>query len=102
MKTKDQTHATFTVSHACLHQSYTFDTPPPCQCSTDCLCLVHQHSVNSENPLEKFPTTRRLERREIKDTPDYTTLLAWTKEKGVTLEEAIPTDKAKFDMLQLL
>ena len=49
-----------------------------------------------------FPTTRRLERREIKDTPDYETLLVWAKEKRVTFGEAIPTDKAKFDLLQLL
>ena len=52
--------------------------------------------------MKGFPTTRRLERREIKDTPDYKTILAWTKEKGVTFGEAIPIEKAKFDLLQLL
>ena len=43
-----------------------------------------------------------MERREIKSTPDYKTLLAWAKEKGVTLGDAIPIDKAKHDLLRLL
>ena len=34
--------------------------------------------------------------------PDYKTLLAWAKEKGVTLGNVIPTNKAKYDLLQLL
>lgn len=38
----------------------------------------------------------------INGTPDYETLLAWAKEKGVTLGEAISTNKAKYDLLQLL
>ncbi len=102
MKTKDQTYITFTVNHARLHQSYTFDIPLPCQCNTNCLCLVHQHFVDAENPLKNFFTTRRLVRREIKDTPDYEALLVWAKKKGVTLGEAISNDKAKFDLLKLL
>lgn len=43
-----------------------------------------------------------MERREIKDSLDYETLPAWAKEMNVTLGEAIPTDKAKYDLLQLL
>lgn len=46
--------------------------------------------------------THRLEKQEIKDIPDYKTLLVWAKQKRVTLGEVISTDKAKFDILQLL
>ncbi len=102
MKTKDQIYVTFTVNYTRLHQSYTFDIPPPCRCNTNCLCLVHQHSVDTENPLKNFPTTRRLVKQEIKDTPDYKALLAWVKKKGVTLRKAISNDKVKFDLLKLL
>ncbi len=102
MKTKDQTYETFTVNYARLHQSYIFDIPSTCRCNTDCLCLIYQHSVHVENPLKSFPTTHRLVRREIKDTPDYKALLARAKKKGVTLGEAISNDKAKFNLLKLL
>ena len=53
---------------------------------------MHQNSASSEPNPESFPTSRRLERRKIKDTPDYKTLLAWAKDKGITLGDAIPTD----------
>lgn len=43
-----------------------------------------------------------MEREEIKGTPDYETLLAWAKKKGITLQEAISTDKAKYDLFQIL
>ena len=34
--------------------------------------------------------------------PDYETLLAWARKKCITLEKAIFTDKAKYNLLQLL
>ena len=52
--------------------------------------------------MKVYPITRQLERREIKNTPDYETLLAWAKEKGITFGETITIEKAKFDLLQLL
>ena len=52
--------------------------------------------------MKDFPTTCRLERCDIKDIPDYQILLTWPKEKVITFGEAIPTEKAKFDLLQLL
>lgn len=52
--------------------------------------------------MKSFLTTCQLERREIKDTPNYKILLAWARKKGITLEKAILTDKAKYDLLQLL
>ncbi len=37
--------------------------------------LIHQHFVDSDCILKSFPTARRLEKREIKGTPDYEILL---------------------------
>lgn len=34
--------------------------------------------------------------------PDYKALLAGAKEKKIILEEVIPTNKARYDLLQLL
>lgn len=38
----------------------------------------------------------------MEDISDYETLQVWAKEKNVTLEEAIPTNEAKHNLLQLL
>lgn len=64
--------------------------------------MVYQHSVDSDTNLKNFSTARQLERREIKNIPDYEDLLAWNKKKGITLGEAISTNKTKYDFLQLL
>ena len=87
------------VKHVALDQSYSFDIAPPCQCNTNYLCPVHQNSASSEPYLKSFFTSRRLKRREIKDIPDYETLLAWAKDKGITLGDAISTDQARYDLL---
>ena len=64
------------VNHSRLDQSYTFDTFLPCRYNTNCLCLVHQHTVDSGSIWKSFPITHQLERQKIKSTPDYKTLLA--------------------------
>lgn len=61
---------------------------------------MHQNSASPDPNLKSFPISRRLERWEIKDTPDYETLLAWVKDKGITLGDFIPTDQARYDLLQ--
>ena len=73
---KPQKNIPFTVNHAALDQSYSFDTAPPCRCNTDYLCLVHQNSTSFEPNPKSFPISQCLKRWEIKDTPDYETLLA--------------------------
>ena len=98
-KKRADVYANFTVNHSRLDQLYTFDTFFPCRCNTNYLCLVHQHTADSRSIEKSFPTTRQLERCEIKGTPDYKTKLAWNKEKSVTLGDVIPTDKAKHDLL---
>ena len=40
--------------------------------------------------------------RKIKDTSDYETLLVWAKYKGITLGDAILTDQARYDLLNLI
>lgn len=97
-----KTYTTFTVNHSYLNQTYNFDTPPPCQYNIDSLWLVHHYSVNTESPSNSFPTIRQLERHKIKDGSDYKTLLIWAKEKRICFGEANPTDKVKYDLLQLL
>lgn len=94
---KNLTYTTFTVNHAYIYHSYTFDTRSPYWCNINCLYLVYQHSVNCENPLKNFFIPRWLAREEIKYISDYTTLLVWAKEKEVTFRKAIPTDKITFD-----
>ena len=64
--------------------------------------MVYQNFANSQSNLESFPLSKRPERRKIKDLPDYGTLLAWTKDKNITLEDAIYTDQARYDLLWLI
>ena len=90
------------VNHAVLDQSYSFDITPLCRCNTDYLYLIHQNSASSEQDPGSFPISRRLERRKIKDTPDYETLLASAIDKGITLRDAIPTNQVRYDLLQLI
>ena len=71
------------VNYLRLDQSYTFITFSFYQCNNNCLYLVYQHIVNSSSIRKSFPTTYQLERREIK-------------------KNAIPRNKAKHDLLQLL
>lgn len=87
------------VNHAGLDQFYSFDTTPLYRCNTNYLCLVHQNSASFESNLESFLISQRLKKREIKDTPDYETLLAWGKDKDITLGNAIPTDQARYNLL---
>lgn len=101
LETNNQIHITFKIEYARFHQLYTFDISLSYQYNNDSLCLVYQHSVNSENLYKNFPITHSLERKKIKNTPDYTTLLAQAEKKKVTLGEAISIGKVKFDMLQL-
>ena len=63
---------------------------------------MHTNSASSELNLESFPTLQRVEKRKIKDTPNYKTFLAWAKDKGITLGDTIPTDQARYDLLQLI
>lgn len=43
-----------------------------------------------------------MEKQEIKRAPDYKTLLTWAKKKSVILGDVIPTNKTKYNLLQLL
>ncbi len=99
---KANLHANFIVHYLCLNQSYIFNTLLACRCNTDCLCLVNEYSVDSDGILKSFSTACWLEKREIKDTSDYKILIALAQEKSITLGETIPTNKAKYDLLQLL
>ena len=99
---KFQKNIPFTVNHAVLDQSYSFDTAPPCRCNTNHLCLVHQNSGSPDPNLKSFPISRRLERREIKDTPDYKILLAQAKNNDIILEDAIPINQTRYNLLQLI
>ncbi len=49
-----------------------------------------------------MPIICQLVRQEIKDISDDIALLAWTKKKRVTLEEANFNEKAKLDLIKLL
>ena len=99
---KPQKNISFIVNHTDLDQFYGFDIAPSYRCNTNYFCLVHQNSASFEPNPESFPTSQRLERQKIKDTPDYETLLALAKDKGITLGDAIPTDQARYDLLQLI
>ena len=92
----------FTVNHVVMDQSYSFDINPLYQCNTNYFCLIHQNSAGSVPNPKDFSISQRLERWEIKDKPDYKTLLALAKDKSITLGDPIPTDQVRYDLLQLI
>ena len=110
------------VEHAILQTSEntiirTFDDLPTCRCGTRWTCLRHackrdrqkaislqsmDNKVQGTSHSVSFPTSRRVERRQIDITKTYEELQDWATNEGIQLGSAIPDEHAKFAMLQVL
>lgn len=73
-----------------------------CYCNKNCLRLPYKHSINSEYGPINFFILRCLKKDQIKKTLYYTSLSAQAQKKELLEKNDIPTNEARYDLLQPL